>query len=129
MDHTKKNTFAAFVNVDKNDKYWINGNWQNETDTPSLFKYNTSEEKKIVQEVAQSYIDNWGVDALEVVILEVKSRHITKLKKSTEAEKDAIRLEAQRKAASLRESDVVEVSVEKPKAKRGRPAKGATIST
>lgn len=86
MDYTKKTTFAAFVNINKGDKYWVDGHFEYGTDTPTIFRFNTKEEKAIAQEVAQSYLDNWGFTEVELVVLEVKSRHPIKLKKRTEEE-------------------------------------------
>jgi len=138
-DHTKKTTFAAFVNIDKSDKYWIDGHWEFSDDCPSLFKFNTKEEKKLVQDVAQSYLDNWGCKALELVVFEVKSRHEVKLQKRTEAEKEEYRKKLQQESIKIRElaeapvdvpviekSPLEVVEPDAPK-KRGRKPKDATI--
>lgn len=134
-DHTKKTTFAAFVNIDKGDKYWIDGHWEFSDDTPSLFKFNTKEEKKIVQDVAQSYLDNWGCKSLELVVFELKSRHEVKLKKRSDEERELDRKRLQQEAEATRvvaetptieQSPLENTTPEAPK-KRGRKPKDATI--
>lgn len=138
MDYTKKNTFAAFVNIHKGDKYWVDGHFEYGQDCPTIFRFNTKEEKDIAQEVAQSYLDNWGFSEVELVILEVKSRHPIKLKKRTEAEIEEARKKKLAEANKFRQSAEVEESKESetkpveaqdpaPK-KRGRKPKNATIN-
>lgn len=46
MDHTKCKTFIAFVNVDKKDKFWCDGNSVWDTVSPKIFPYETKEEKE-----------------------------------------------------------------------------------
>jgi hypothetical protein len=137
MDHTKKDTFAAFVNVHKGDKFWVDGHHEYSQDSPTLFRFNTSEEKKRVQEVAQNYLDYWGFEAVELVIFEAKSRHSINLKKRTSAEIESARQKQLAEAAKLRdeyqaaENEKAESIEEAPlKKKRGRkPKAAATIST
>jgi preprotein translocase subunit SecF len=134
MDHTKQTTFAGFVNVEKHNKYWVDGHFEFSEDCPTLFRFNTKEEKARVQDVAQSYLDNWGFEAVELVIFEVKSRHLVTLKKRTESEKENARLKAQKESDDNRikmasEDNVAEGAVLKPEPKkRGRkPKSSATI--
>lgn len=136
MDHTKKNTFAAFVNVHKGDKFWVDGHYEFSQENPTLFRFNTKEEKAIAQEVAQSYLDNWGFEAVELVIFEVKSRHSINLKKRTKEEIEAEGVKNLAEVAKLRgeyENEVsgkVETKEETPVKKRGRKPKAtATIPT
>lgn len=136
MDHTKKTTFAAFVNVHKGDKFWVDGHYEFSQDNPTLFRFNTKEEKAIAQDVAQSYLDNWGFEAVELVIFEAKSRHSINLKKRTQAEIEDERVKNLAEKAKLREeyesesTGKVEVKDEPPVKKRGRKPKAtATIST
>ena len=133
-DHTKKTTFAAFVNIDKSDKYWIEGHWEYSEDTPGLFRFNTKEEKQRVQEVAQSYLDNWGVKGLELVVFEVKSRHEVKLKKRSQEEKQAesdriLKEAADRRSVSEQSNDTTEAPVEIVKRRGRKPKTDATIPT
>lgn len=129
-DHTKKTTFVGFVNVCKDGKYWMDGHWEHGTDAPTLFRYNTREEKLIAQDVAQGYIDNWGVKELELVTFEAKSRQAVKLKKRTDAEKEAERAKILKEAKKARGEDEVEAEAvpvaqensQEPK-KRGRKPK------
>lgn len=134
-DHTKKTTFAGFVNVDKSNKYWMEGHFEYGEDAPTLFRFNTKEEKAIVQEVAQSYLDNWGCDALELVIFEAKARHVVTLKKRTESEMATARAKSKADAEAKRESVVADVIVDgtetptdaTPKKRGRKPKTGATI--
>ena len=129
-DHTKKTTFVGFVNVCKDGKYWMDGHWEHGTDAPTLFRYNTREEKLIAQDVAQGYIDNWGIKELELVTFEAKSRQAVKLKKRTDAEKEAERAKILKEAKKARgecEADaeatpVTQENTPEPK-KRGRKPK------
>jgi hypothetical protein len=129
-DHTKKTTFVGFVNVCEDGKYWMDGHWEHGTDAPTLFRYNTREEKLIAQDVAQGYIDNWGVKELELVTFEAKSRQAVKLKKRTDAEKEAERAKILKEAKKARGEDEVEAEAvpvaqensQEPK-KRGRKPK------
>lgn len=130
-DYTKKTTFVGFVNVCKDGKYWMDGHWEHGTDAPTLFRYNTREEKLVAQDVAQGYIDNWGIKDLELVTFEAKSRQIVKLKKRTDAEKEAERAKILREAKKARGedeaepevvSDVPDEKTQEPK-KRGRKPK------
>lgn len=137
MDHTKKTTFVGFVNVDKNDKYWVDGHFEFGTDAPTLFRFNTKDEKETVKSIAQGYLDNWGFSEVEMVIFEVKSRHPVKLKKRTEAEKEEERREIIKQAAIARgesssepepQPDVESTPESTPKKRRGRkPKSDATI--
>lgn len=136
MDYTKKNTFAAFVNVHKGDKFWVDGHFEFSQENPTLFRFNTKEEKAIAQEVAQSYLDNWGFEAVELVIFEVKSRHSINLKKRTQEEIDIAREKHLAEVAKLRNeyengvSGTQEPKEEPPAKKRGRKPKAtATIPT
>ena len=47
MDHTKTQTFIAFINKEKRDKYWIDGNYLFEEDAPKIYPYETREQKDI----------------------------------------------------------------------------------
>lgn len=47
MDHTKTQTFIAFVNKTKRDKYWIDGNYFYDEDSPKIYPYETREQKDI----------------------------------------------------------------------------------
>lgn len=47
MDHTKTQTFIAFVNKEKRDRYWIDGNYLFEEDVPKIYPYETREQKDI----------------------------------------------------------------------------------
>lgn len=131
MDHTKKTTFVGFVNVDKNDKYWVDGHFEFGQDSPTLFRFNTKEEKEIVKDIAQGYLDNWNFKEVEMVVFEAKSRHPIKLKKRTEEEKELERKRIQRSAAEARAEDQPEapvaVEVEAPKKRGRKPKVDATI--
>lgn len=128
MDHTKTNTFAGFVNIEKNNKFWVDGGFMYCEDTPSLFKFNTKEEKAIVQNVAQSYIDNWGFEAVELVIFEIKSRHIVNLKKRSEQERKAAQEKMVEEANTWRNSEKAnEINEASPKKRGRKPKSDATI--
>lgn len=136
MDHTKKTTFVGFINVEKGDKYWIDHGFTYNEDAPGLFRYNTKEEKDIAKSVAQSYIDNWGIKAVEMVVLEVKSRHSVNLTKRSDEEREAERHQIQEAARAKRlelaDDDNIRHDAENEqstslKKKRGRKPKIATI--
>lgn len=137
MDHTKKTTFAAFVNIHKGDKFWVDGHYEFSQDAPTLFRFNTKEEKNIAQEVAQSYLDNWGFEAVELVVFEVKSRHLVNLKKRTEAQieearkKNLAASDEFRKAISESDSTTTSTTpvepVTQPKKRGRKPKAPATI--
>jgi hypothetical protein len=46
MDHTKCKTFIGFVNVDKKDRWWVDGNSVWDTISPRILPYETKEEKE-----------------------------------------------------------------------------------
>ena len=131
MDHTKKTTFVGFVNVDKSDKYWVDGHFEFGQDAPTLFRFNTKEEKEIVKDIAQGYLDNWNFKEVEMVVFEAKSRHPVKLKKRTEEEKELERKRIQKTAAEARIADQPEapvtVEAEAPKKRGRKPKVDATI--
>lgn len=115
MDHTKKTIFAGFVNNSKGSKYWVDGHFEYSEDVPTLFRFNTKEEKTIVQEVAQSYLDNWGMDSIELVIFEVKTRHQVMLQKRSPEESQPVKGECS--------------EIKAPKKRGRRPAEPAIIQS
>ena len=46
MDHTKCKTFIGFVNIDKKDRWWVDGNSVWDTISPRILPYETKEEKE-----------------------------------------------------------------------------------
>lgn len=131
MDHTKKTTFAAFTNSTSTDKFWVNGHFEFDTDSPTLFRYNTKEEKAVVKEVAQSYLDHWNMKNIELVVFEMTSRQVVKLTKRSEEEIEAERLKNRAKIEAAKAEDAnIEVQVSEPqpvepeKKRRGRKPKG-----
>lgn len=45
MNNTKTKTFIAFVNKNKKDSFWIDGNYIYEDSAPKIYPYETKEEK------------------------------------------------------------------------------------
>lgn len=133
MDHTKKTTFVGFVNIDKNDEYWVDGHFEYGTDAPTLFRFNTKEEKEVVKSIAQGYLDNWDFKEVEMVVFEVKSRHPVKLKKRTDEEKEVERRQIAQMAAEARGEPAADVAVQitdaeaAPKKRGRKPKSDATI--
>lgn len=84
MDYTKNKTFACFKHTQDKNTYWINGGWMFDQETPGLFPYDTREDKKIVEDVANSIATHWEVKNLELVILKVVSSSDVKIPKKNE---------------------------------------------
>lgn len=138
MDHTQTKHFAAFINIEGKNKFWVNQHWQWDEDSPALFQYDSREDKKRVEEVAQSYINHWDMDKIELVIFEVKSRKEMDLIKIINAEEELIaenhtKMERKKKEKieemktpddMLLSAIVSDIPVKKT---RGRPRKNATI--
>lgn len=139
-DHTNIKHFAAFVNVEQKNKFWVNQHWVWDEDCPGLFRYDSKEDKERVHDVAQSYLDNWDMNKIELVIMEVKTRKEMVLTKNIVKEDDEIvpeptvKIERKKKEIAeeiktpddlLLSSIISDIPVKK---KRGRPAKNATIN-
>lgn len=138
MNYTETKHFAAFVNIEGKNKFWVNQHWQWDEDCPGLFQYDSREDKKRVEEVAQSYIDHWGMDKIELVVFEVKSRKEMTLTKNINAEEELIQ---ENKEKSERKNKEKSEKIQSPddvllssiisdipvKKTRGRPRKNAIM--
>lgn len=72
MDYTKCKEFIAFSHVIDKDRYWINQGWLYSDDCPGLFCYHTSEDKKIVRDVYESYINSWKLKDVEATVFKME---------------------------------------------------------
>ena len=71
MDHINKaKKFIAFINKDGRDRHWINGNFPWAEDGPTLFPYDTREQKKIADEVSEKLVCWSETGDIEGVILQ-----------------------------------------------------------
>lgn len=89
-DHTQTKHFAAFVNVEAKNKFWVNQHWVWDDDSPGLFRYDSKEDKQRVADVAQSYLDHWNMEKIELVVMEIKSRKEMTITKNINAEEELI---------------------------------------
>jgi hypothetical protein len=93
MDYTKTKTFIAFRHVADKNRYWVEYGWVFSEESPSLYPYDTKDQKKIADEVLDSYINNWGLKDVETVIVTVgasKSISDRKKKEVVKTSKDVV---------------------------------------
>lgn len=140
-DHTNIRQFAAFVNVENKNKFWVNQHWVWDEDCPGLFRYDTKEDKERVNDVAQSYLNNWDMNKIELVIMEVKTRKEMLLTKNISIEEDEIVPEIPTKIKKKKKEEPLEIKTPDDillsniisdipvKKTRGRPRKNAIMSS
>ena len=138
-DHTNIRQFAAFVNVENKNKFWVNQHWVWDEDCPGLFRYDTKEDKERVNDVAQSYLNNWDMNKIELVIMEVKTRKEMLLTKKISTEEDQIIPEIPTKNEKKKKEEFLEIKTPDDillsniisdipvKKTRGRPKKNAIM--
>lgn len=84
MDYTKCKEFIAFSHVTDKHRYWIDGGWLYSDDCPGLFQYHTPEDKKIVKDVYNSYVNNWKLKDVEASIFKFDKMITIKIDKIIE---------------------------------------------
>ena len=131
MDHSQTKQFAAFVNVEGKNKFWVNQHWTWDEDAPGLFRYDSKEDKQRVADVAQSYLNNWDLGKIELVVFEVKSRKEMTLTKKIEEpkveidEKTDVKITENKSPDDILLSNIIsDIPVKKT---RGRPRKNAIM--
>ena len=118
MDHTKCKTFIGFVNIDKKDRFWCDGNSVWDSISPKIFPYETKEEKESAQ-LTGHHILNWDETGSEVVGIIFKVHETVPLI----SKKDAEILEIKQKEKRLKEKEKIlnEDNPEKSKKKISEP--------
>lgn len=67
-----RKNFIAFLNKEKRDRYWINGNLVFDDCVPKIYPYDTTEEKELAHEIGRR-LGVWGdTSDIEAVVLELK---------------------------------------------------------
>lgn len=86
MDYTKRKKFIAFINVDKNkNKYWIDHGFPWSEECPSLFPFETEEERKLAIEIGES-ISTWPeINDIEGKVITISQEIIPIMKKKDNA--------------------------------------------
>lgn len=76
MDYCKTKQFIAFINKTAKDRYWCDGYFAWDEYSPKLHPYDTKEQKKIANEIADG-ISSWSeTGEIEAVVLTVSSEVI-----------------------------------------------------
>ena len=110
MNNTNKTkTFIAFINKEKKDTYWINGNYCFDEDVPKIYPYESKEEKKDAIDIGKRlgvWDETSDIDAVLFKVVGEPFSVITK-REAAEYEKvlsaEAAQRVAERKAKELEE--------------------------
>lgn len=69
MDYVKKRNYIAFINKDKGNRWWVNGGFPWDETGPTLFPYDTEEEKQIAKDVGEHLVCWSETGDIEAMIL------------------------------------------------------------
>jgi tRNA G10 N-methylase Trm11 len=136
MNHASCKTFIAFVNIDKKDKFFVDGNDVWDKVSPKIYPYESKEDKDNAKGIGYR-IANWDQsgDLVEGIILKVHETVPIISKKEAEKIEERFRQEQIEARRKIKEEDstkpkkektqepipeIVPVKIE-PTKKRGRP--------
>ena len=121
MNYTKTKTFIAFINKEKKDTYWINGNYCFDEDVPKIYPYESKEEKKDAIDIGKRlgvWDETSDIDAILFKVVGEPFSVITK-REAAEYEKilsaEAAQRVAERKAKELEEKTQAKEAKKKTK--------------
>lgn len=120
MNYTKTKTFIAFINKEKKDTYWMNGNYCFDEDVPKIYPYHTKEDKKIAMEIGKR-MGVWSETSdIEGVVLSILSEPFSIITKEEAVEYEKVLQAEEEERVAARKARDKELEDAKREAKKGK---------